>query len=64
MDVRWITMDSTHVLAEEIALAKAWRVKAHGTIRECYVPNYFAVLEQGWLEFPQKQTLRFGCSGR
>ena len=44
MDVGWITMDSTRVLAEEIALAKAWRVKGHGTIRECYVPNYFAVL--------------------
>ena len=44
VDVGWITADSTHVLAEETALAKAWRVKGCGTIRDYYVPNYFAVL--------------------
>lgn len=56
MDVGWITMDSTRVLAEEIALAKAWRMKGHGTIRECYVPNYFAVLgARGGLSSPKSK---------
>lgn len=56
MDVGWITADSTHVLAEETALAKAWRVKGRGTIRDYYVPNYFAVLgARGGLSSPKSR---------
>lgn len=56
MDVGWITADSTHVLAEETVLAKAWRVKGRGTIRDYYIPNYFAVLgARGGLSSPKSR---------